>query len=300
MRDFLKRIRLPALLIFLVLLTVLSMLEHNDFRQRINTEGNIFQRLLLDAARPLQNLIKVPSRFISGAWEDYVFLIDLKNDNDRLREKVLHQEQEIFEYKEALVSSGHLQRIAEMRSDFEVPLLPAKIVGQDVSPWFRSVLLERGINALVQKGMPVVADAGLVGIITATSPNTSRAMLILDRQSSLSGIIQRSRTRGIVRGDGTRALDFVLMVEGDDVEEGDVVLTSGIDGIYPKGLVIGKILKMKRDKESLVQIVQITPSVDFGRMEQVFVMEKRGPTMNLLYGVSGKPKIDTLGDQGVQ
>jgi rod shape-determining protein MreC len=90
------------------------------------------------------------------------------------------------------------------------------------------------------------------------------------------------------------------MVEGDDVEEGDVVLTSGIDGIYPKGLKVGKILKVGRDKESLVQLAQISPSVDFGRMEQVFVMEKRGPTMNLLYDDPANLKSGVQRDQGVQ
>ena len=281
MRDFFKKVRLLLLLVLLILLTLSSMLVGKSPHRSGNE--NFVQRLLFDIASPVQSVIRIPIRFILKTWEDYVHLIDLKSENEVLKERLLVQEKEILEYQEALVSSGHLQRLAEMRADFQIPLLPAKIVGQDVSPWFRSILLERGGDRLVRGGMPVVADTGLVGIITATSPTTSRAMLILDSQSSLSGIVQRSRARGLVRGTGTRLLDFVLMVRGDDVEPGDVVLTSGIDGIYPQGLKIGEISRVNYAEERLVQVAELAPAVDFGRMEQVFIMEKRGLTMDLLF-----------------
>lgn len=281
MREFFKKVRLLSLLILLILLTLSSMLVGETPRRSVNE--NFVQRLLFDIASPVQSVIRIPIRFILKTWEDYVHLIDLKSENEVLKGRLLVQEKEILEYQEALVSSGHLQRLAKMRADFQIPLLPAKIVGQDVSPWFRSILLERGGDGLVRGGMPVVADTGLVGIITATSPTTSRAMLILDSQSSLSGIVQRSRARGLVRGTGTRLLDFVLMVRGDDVEPGDVVLTSGIDGIYPQGLKIGEISRVNYAEERLVQVAELAPAVDFGRMEQVFIMEKRGLTMDLLF-----------------
>ena len=281
MRELFKKVRLLSLLILLILLTLSSMLVGETPRRSVNE--NFVQRLLFDIASPVQSVIRIPIRFILKTWEDYVHLIDLKSENEVLKGRLLVQEKEILEYQEALVSSGHLQRLAEMREDFQIPLLPAKIVGQDVSPWFRSILLERGGNGLVRGGMPVVADTGLVGIITATSPTTSRAMLILDSQSSLSGTVQRSRARGLVRGTGTWLLDFVLMVRGDDVEPGDVVLTSGIDGIYPQGLKIGEISRVNYAEERLVPVAELAPAVDFGRMEQVFIMEKRGLTMDLLF-----------------
>ncbi len=170
-----------------------------------------------------------------------------------------------------------------MRDDFEAPLQPAEVVGQDVSPWFRSVLIDRGRRHEVRSGMPLVTDRGVVGLVTATSPRASRAMLVLDRQSAVDAIVQRSRARGIVRGTGAEQLEFVFVVRGDDVRVGDVVITSGVGGVYPKGLRIGEVTALEVDEDRLLHTAAVEPAVDFGRLEQVFVMLRRGPTMELLH-----------------
>jgi rod shape-determining protein MreC len=170
-----------------------------------------------------------------------------------------------------------------MRDDFEAPLQPAEVVGQDVSPWFRSVLIDRGRTRDVRSGMPMVTDRGVVGLVTATSPHASRAMLILDRQSAVDGIVQRSRARGIVRGTGSGRLEFVFVVRGDDVEVGDVVITSGVGGVYPKGLRVGEVTGIEVDEDRLLHTAVVEPAVDFERLEQVFVLLRRGPIMELLH-----------------
>jgi rod shape-determining protein MreC len=142
--------------------------------------------------------------------------------------------------------------------------------------------------------MPVVSDHGVVGLVTATSPHASRAMMLLDRQSAVDAIVQRSRARGIVRGKGTGDLEFVFMVRGDDVQTGDVLITSGVGGVYPKGLRIGTITAVQTEEARLLHTGSVRPSVDFGRIEQVFIMLQRGPTMDLLYAGEG----DEIGGSG--
>jgi rod shape-determining protein MreC len=135
--------------------------------------------------------------------------------------------------------------------------------------------------------MPVVTGNGVVGLVTATSPHAAKVMLLQDRQSAIDGIVERSRARGIIRGHGDEPLVFELIARGDDVRAGDIVISSGLGGVYPRGLRVGKIVEVNDPEEGLVQTARLAPSVDFGRLEQVFVLLRRAPTMNLLYGVEG-------------
>jgi rod shape-determining protein MreC len=220
-------------------------------------------------------------------WRDYLALLDVREENERLTRRVSELEEENLQYREALVASGHLQHIAEMRDEFEIPMLASEVVGLDVSPWFRSILLDRGRRAGVRSGNPVITDAGVVGLVTATSSTAAKTMLLLDRQSAVDGIVQRSRARGIAHGRGTTELEFEFVVRGGDVRVGDVVITSGLGGVYPKGLPIGEVVSVSDPGGSLMQTATLRPAVDFGRLEQVFVMLRRGPTMDLLFGGDG-------------
>ena len=135
--------------------------------------------------------------------------------------------------------------------------------------------------------MPVISENGLVGLATTTSRGAARIMLLLDRQSAVDGVVQRSRARGIIRGGGTDSLAFEFVARGGDVQEGDVIITSGLGGVYPKGLRIGEVTAVSDPGAKLLQTASVEPSVDFGRLEQVFVMLRRGPTMELLHDDDG-------------
>ena len=287
MREFLLRLRLPLLLAGLVLLTTLSMLVDRRALTEGGSDHGGLPGALLEVAVRVQTVLLWPFEFAGGVWTRYVALVDVAEENERLHERVAELEEANLQYAEALVASGHLERIASMRDAFEVPLLPAEVVGHDVSPFFRSVLLDRGRSDGVRSGMPVVTDLGLVGLVTATSPGAARTMLLLDRQSAVDAMDQRSRARGIVRGTGRGDLEFVFVVRGDDVQVGDVVITSGVGGVHPKGIRIGTVEALHVEEESVLHTATLRPAVDFGRFEQVFVMLERGPTMDLLYDGSG-------------
>jgi rod shape-determining protein MreC len=283
MRDILSRLRVPILFGAILLLALISM--HADRLARESGRGELgpARGLVLDITVPIQKMVAAPVDVVRDTWHRYVALVDLQSENDALRAQVAALEEENLQYREALVASGRLQRIVEMRDEFETPMLPMEVVGQDVSPWFRSVLLDRGHEHGVRAGMPALTDAGVVGLVTATSDSASRTMLLLDRQSAIDGIVQRSRARGIVRGRGGDRLEFEFVVGGADVQAGDVVLSSGLDGVYPKGLRIGEVEEVVAAPYGLTQKALLKPAVDFGRLEQVFVVLWRAPTMELLY-----------------
>jgi rod shape-determining protein MreC len=174
-----------------------------------------------------------------------------------------------------------------MRDEFEIPMLPAELVGVDVSAWFRSALVDRGRSHGVRSGMPVISENGLVGLVTATANGAAKIMLLIDGQAAVDGVVQRSRARGIVRGAREDGLSFQFTAREGDVELGDLIITSGLGGVYPKGLRIGEVTEVSPSDATMLQTARVRPAVDFGRLEQIFVMLRRGPTMELLFATAG-------------
>jgi rod shape-determining protein MreC len=299
--DLLKRIGAPLLFGVLALMAVITMVSDRRSLADGGRDLPWWQAVVLEIAVPVQNLVAAPVEGVRRIWGDYVALLEVREQNDRLRVRVAELEEANLQYREALVASGHLQQIASMRDDFEIPMLPSEVVGLDVMPWFRSVLVDRGGAHGVRAGNPVITAEGVVGLVTATSRHAAKTMLLLDQQSAIDGIVQRSRARGIVRGRGTDQLEFEFVVRGGDVKVGDVVITSGLGGVYPKGLRIGEVVALADPAGGLLQTATLRPAVDFGRLEQVFVMMRRGPTMDLLYGDSddaGEPVESARAESG--
>ncbi len=296
MFEFLKRFSAPIAFVCLLLVAAVAMVgDSRDARAREDLPW--WQGLVLEVVAPVQQLVSVPATALRNTWSRYVNLIDVGVENEQLLARVAELEELNLQYREALVASGHLQRIAAMRDDFEVPMLPAQVVGLDISLWFRSVIVDRGGNHGIDAGNPVITNNGVAGVVTAASQHAAKAMLLLDRQSAVDGVVQRSRTRGVVRGNGSGLLEFEFVARDGDVSPGDVILTSGLDAIYPKGLRIGEVEEVDEPGGDLIQSATLTPAVDFERLEQVFVMFHQGPTMELLYGKTAPGSAATPAQQ---
>jgi len=283
MPDWLKRLGILLIVAFLILLTITSMVSDRRAIADGGRELPWWQAIVLEVAAPVQRVVSAPVDGARDFFSNYVDLIGAKAENRRLRRRIAEVESENLQFREALVTSGHLARVASMRDEIEIPLLPAEVVGIDVAPWFRSVLVDRGEEHGVRPGYPVITYDGVVGSVTATSAHAAKTMLILDRQSSIDAVVQRSRARGVVRGVGRDQLEFEFVVRESDVTTGDEIVTSGLGGMYPKGLRIGRISELRDAGGRLTKIAIVEPAVDLGRLEQVFVMLRRGPIMDLLY-----------------
>jgi rod shape-determining protein MreC len=283
MPDLLKRLGAPLIVALLILLTIVSMVIDRRSIAEGGRELPWWQAIVLEVTAPVERVVSAPVDGVRNFYSSYVDLIGAKAENRRLRRRIAEIESENLQFREALVSSGHLARVASMRDEIEIPLLPAEVVGLDVAPWFRSVLVDRGEDHGVQPGYPVITHDGVVGSVTATSSHAAKTMLILDRQSSIDAVVQRSRARGVVRGVGKDRLEFEFVVRDSDVTNGDQIVTSGLGGVYPKGLRIGRVVELRDAGGRLTKIAVVEPAVDLGRLEHVFVMLRRGPIMDILY-----------------
>jgi rod shape-determining protein MreC len=286
MPEFRRRLFFSLLIAGLIAAAVVTMVVDRRAVARRGRDLPTWVGTVLDIAVPIQKAVAMPFDAVRTAWTHYVSLVETERDNQLLRAEIDRLAEANLQLREALVASGRLERVAEMRERYEIPMLPAELVGVDVSPWFRSVLMDRGRDRGVRSGMPVISAQGLVGLITATSRSSSKVMLVLDRQTALDGVIQRSRSRGIVRGRGSDEVEFEFVARESDVQVGDLVITSGLGGVYPKGLLIGTVREVSAPDSQLLRTATISPAVDFGRLEQVFVMLRRGPAMEFLYSTS--------------
>jgi rod shape-determining protein MreC len=282
MTEIRSRVLLAGLAAVLVGFALINMVVDRHALAEGGREYAWWSGLLLDVAVPVQKALAMPFEAVRDGWDEYLAIVDVGRENELLHERLARAEDENAQLREALVASGRLDDIAAMRDELDVPMLPAQPVGLDASNWFRSVLLDRGRNHGVFSGMPLICEQGLVGLVTATSRNASKGMLLIDRQAAVGGVVQRSRARGVVRGAGAE-LVFEFVGRDADVAIGDELITSGLGGVYPKGLRIGRVLQVGEADAQLLRKARVEPAVDFGRLEQIFVMLRRGPTMDLLY-----------------
>lgn len=267
MREQVRQYR-RLFLVGLLLLAMLLLYSANLRRQGTTT---MFERGVLAVSTPLLQGIDAVADAIGQLWYDYVWLVRVKKENDQLRENIRQLRVRLQIHREYGLENERLKALLAFSQTQERPALPAQVVGEDMSQWARTILLDKGTRDGLKEGLPVVVSEGVVGQTIKCGPYQSRVLLVTDASAAMGSIIQRTRTRGVARGRGEiLLLDFALRQE--DLVVGDTVLTSGMGGVYPKGLVIGTISQVQRAEYGLFQQVEVEPAVDFSRLEEVLVL----------------------------
>ena len=271
MAELLRRFSYPITYVFLAAFCVIGISSGRE-----QGDLGIGPRVLFSLTVPLERVVSFPVREVRTLWKDYFALVQVRHENADLRQRIANLEEQNLQYEEAIVSSERFQRLAAFRTRNEVQMVPANVVAQDLSPYFRSVVIDQGSSAQITPGMPVLTDSGVVGVISGTTGSAAKVLLVTDPQSRVAGYVQRSRARGTVRGLSRDDCDFEYVLREEDVQPGDLVLTSGLGDVYPKGLVIGHVGPVERRPYGLFQRASIEPAVDFHRLEEVFViLDKR-------------------------
>ncbi len=232
---------------------------------------------LLELLGPFQQGFEKTYRFVTGIWQGYIFLVNLSEENRLLREIVLEQKREINNLAEERLENRRLRELLGFRHNMPQPLLPAQVVGKDISGWFYTLTIDRGRQDGLEEGMAVLAVDGIVGQVMEASGNFTRVLLITDPNSAVAAIVQRTRARGIVEGRGFKGCTLKYVHRSEDVVEGDVVLASGLDGLYPRGTLVGTVTRVRKKETDLFQVVEVRPAVDFNKLEEVIVVVEKPP-----------------------
>lgn len=267
MGDFIKRHR--KIVLAVVLLFGMLLLYSYNLRHRGAT--TLFERTVLTLSTPLQGGVDVFAEEVSRLWTNYLWLVNARQENSKLLEQNRYLQGELATLAEIRLENIRLRRLLDFVDDIDRPALPARVVSEDVSRWARTIVIDKGTEAGIHEGLPVVVAEGVVGRVIKTALNSARVLLITDASSALASLVQRTRTRGIARGAGELlSLDYALREA--DLETGDILITSGMGGIFPKGLVVGRVVAVEKGKFGLFQEVEIAPSADFSRLEEVLVL----------------------------
>ena len=213
-----------------------------------------------------------PVRTIHHVWSNYIALIDVREENRILRAQLLDTKAENIGYREIILENRRLKHLLEIKERFSGDTVVADVVGYDLASWADSVMVNKGKEDGVRKDSIVLYGMYAVGHVTALFLDYSRVMLISSNDSAVAAIIQRNRARGILYGgeNGMCRLDFL---EKDvRVEVGDTILTSGTDGIFPKGLILGTVVSVQNVREhGLFKAVSVKPMVRLSRLENVII-----------------------------
>jgi len=235
------------------------------------------EQFVVEATAPLQNFVSKTINAVEGVWKGYFALIKVRQENERLNKELDLLRMENARYREIAAASKRLQELLRFKDTIPWPVTEAQVIGRDPSGWFESVIIDKGRGAGLRMNMPVVDARGVVGRLVSVSSNYSKVLLLIDQNSAVDCLVQRSREKGIVKGlsAGLCKLDYV--VKAGDVVVGDVVVTSGMDRVFPKGLPVGEVVEVQDTPWEFFRNVKVRPMVDFSKLEDVLIIMKEDP-----------------------
>jgi rod shape-determining protein MreC len=211
-----------------------------------------------------------------AAWKDYVDLRSVRAENADLRRRNAELQVKLQQQRTAVEENGRLQQLLALRDRTGLQVVGAAVIGGSVTPDFRTVTIDRGRSDGMRSDLAVLGAAGVVGRVVTPSRGTSKVQLLVDRNAAIACLLERSRAQGIVVGTGEDVLRLEYLPATADVKVGDTVVSSGIDGIYPKGLTIGRIERVDRVGTGYKAII-VRPAVNFGALEEVLVVTSPPP-----------------------
>ncbi|QWV95188.1 rod shape-determining protein MreC [Geomonas oryzisoli] len=263
-----RRFLMTALILLAAFLTYALNLRNRE-------HANPLERTVMSITAPVAGSAASVSGFFSDIWNNYIDLIDVRRENIELRKSVKRLNARIIADNEAVAANMRFKQLLDLKDSVAVPSLAVSVIGEDSSAWFKTLVVDRGSADGLQEGMPVVAIGGVVGRLVKVAPHSSRVLLLTDHASAIAAIVQRSRARGIVRGAGGGRCSLEFTVKDEDVKVGDSVISSGIGGVFPKGLPIGEVTMVKKGEYGVFQTIEVRPLVNIGKLEEALVLVKQ-------------------------
>jgi len=253
----------------ILLIVSLTILSYSAVRL---SETGFLRKIVLETAAPIEDAINISLKSLLDAWKRYLFLVGLEEENRQLRrEKALLSEQ-LNRYREGYLEAIRLQKLLALKSGFPYRTVAARVIDSNRTSLFKTLLINKGTADGLRVGLAVLSDQGAVGRIIETSWHASRVLLMIDENSNIDALIQRSRAQGILQGAGAAGGNLKYISRTEEVLPGDVVLSSGLAGVFPKGMLLGVVTGVSRKEGGLFQKIDVAPAVDFGKLDEVMAV----------------------------
>ena len=208
---------------------------------------------------------------VTNAWEGYVALRGVRVENESLSQQLTDMQVQLQQQRALAERSEAYRRLLELRDTTTFETRAAEVIGGSAVPDFRAVTIDRGAADGLKVDMAVLASDGAVGRVVTIGRRAAKVQLLVDRNAAAAALVEGSRVEGIVVGSGEETLRLEYVAATAELNEGDIVVTSGMDGIYPKGLVIGRIALIERAGMAY-RTIRVRPAVNFSTLEEVLVV----------------------------
>jgi rod shape-determining protein MreC len=232
--------------------------------------------VIVRLATPLQLVSATLARGISSVWGDYIYLVDVKEDNTRLSSQNARLQERVRKLEALEEENRRLHRLLDLKQSLKTEVVSAQVIGKNTNEFFRvaRVTLDRDARD-VGANLPVLSQDGVVGTTLKTAGDTVDVRLVVDAGSSVDVVVQRTGARGFVRGTGDESkysCSVQYVERTDEVEVGDLLVTSGVGRRFPKGIPVATVTQVVRRDFGIYQQVTATPTVDFSRVEEVLIL----------------------------
>jgi rod shape-determining protein MreC len=268
MIKYLKEYRFYIVLFLFVLIPVIAI----DTSTRASRDYRFYDRLIVGITSPIQNLITWSLDLLSSGFHNYLYLLNTRQQNLMLTEENRRLLGSIAALRETEQENVRLRRLLAFEEKFNINSIVARVIAKDVSTEFRAIRINRGESSGVRPNMAVVTNEGVVGRVLRTTKTTADVVTILDLLSAVDAIDERSRAHGVVEGATDEVCSLRYVLRTDDIQPNDVLISSGLGGIWPKGIPVGVVSKVNRKPFGITQEVEVRPSVDFTKLEEVIII----------------------------
>lgn len=268
MFKYLKQYRFYITLFLFILIPVIAI----DTSTRSPRDYKFYDKAIIALTSPVQAVVSWSLEKVISSFENYVYLWHTHQDNLMLIEENRKLLNSIANLREIQQENIRLQKLLKFEEQYNIQSIVARVIAKDVSSEFRSLRINRGESSGIKRNMAVVTQEGVVGRVLRTTAHTSDVVTILDLLSAVDTIVERSRARGVVEGLTDELCQLKYVLRTDDIVPGDILISSGLGGIFPKGVAVGTVSKVNRRPFGITQDVEVKPSVDFTKIEEVLVV----------------------------
>lgn len=233
---------------------------------------SLLRTFIATALYPIQKTALLPRDVVSSVDSYFSSVQVLKRENERLRIQATQQGMEGLRNQALQAENRQLKNLLQARHTTPVPTLLAEILYDARDPYSRKLIIDRGSNEGVRAGQPVIDDAGVIGQVTRVFQMSSELTLLTDHEQAIPVQVMRTGSRGVAYGAEVGMLELRYMASNVDVQDGDILTTSGIDGIYPSGLPVGQVVRVERKAENVFARILCAPAAGVNRNKHVLVL----------------------------
>lgn len=238
------------------------------------------------AYQPFELLWHKTSNSITKVYTRYFNLVDAQKENETLRNRLAQLQTRVMDYEHQVNEVNRLRKLLKFSDNYQKEILVAEVISSGTNSMFPTIRINRGSIQDLKPGMPVLSAEGIIGRVIRTGLGFADVQLTNDSNFSVDIVIERTRVRGVVSGTPENQLRLELKRKMD-IKIGDTVITSGIVGGFPKGLPVGRVVKIAYETDQLSQVVTIEPWADYKRLEEVLVILNNDKQMNMILETAG-------------